>query len=111
MLFRSDLTQIGKKASKENLYDSLLHPSKAIADQFLTWVVETSKGQVLTGLVVEENKDSLTLRDGNGKDYKIDKKDIDSKSRGQNSLMPADLVLNLTESELADLVEYLFALK
>ena len=106
-----DLTQIGKKASKENLYDSLLHPSKAIADQFLTWVVETSKGQVLTGLVVEENKDSLTLRDGNGKDYKIDKKDIDSKSRGQNSLMPADLVLNLTETELADLVEYLFALK
>lgn len=106
-----DLTQVGKKASKENLYDSLLQPSKAIADQFLTWVIETKKGQVLTGLVVEEGKDFVTLRDGNGKDYRLEKKEIESRVKGLNSLMPSDLVLNLSEGELTDLVEYLFTLK
>src|SRR5262249_53554841 len=34
-----DLSTIGTKASRENLFESILFPSKAIADQYLTWVV------------------------------------------------------------------------
>ncbi len=106
-----DLSMIGKKATKENLYDSLINPNKAIADQYLTWIIETKKGQVLTGLVVAENSDYVVLRDGNGKDYRIDKKDVDSKTKGPNSLMPADLIKGMTEQELIDVVEYLSTLQ
>ena len=35
---------IGKKASKENLFESILMPSKAIADQYVTWKVDTDSG-------------------------------------------------------------------
>jgi putative heme-binding domain-containing protein len=106
-----DLSVIGKKASKENLFESILLPSKAIADQYLTWQVETSKGLSLAGLLVEETPTSITLRDGNGKDAKIDKKEIESRSKSPKSLMPEDLVKTMTEDDLADVVEYLFSLK
>ena len=80
-----DLSVIGKKASKENLlFESILNPSKAIADQFVTWSIETS------GLVAGPASSSkrlptaITLRNGNGKDSKIDKKDIESREKARN---------------------------
>jgi putative membrane-bound dehydrogenase-like protein len=106
-----DLSVIGKKASRDNLFESILYPSKAIADQFLTWQIETTKGLALLGLIVEETADHVTLRDANGKDTKIDKKDIDTRTKSPNSLMPSDLLVYMTEDELVDIVEYLFSLK
>src|SRR5262249_17225751 len=49
-----DLSVIGKKASRENLFESILFPSKAIADQYLTWTVETKQGLSVSGLIVED---------------------------------------------------------
>src|SRR5262249_39919199 len=106
-----DLSVIGKKASRENLFESILLPSKAIADQYLSWNIETTKGLTLQGLIVEETADHIVLRDANAKDTKIDKKEIDSRSKSPNSLMPSDIVAFMTEDELVDLVEYLFTLK
>ncbi len=106
-----DLSVIGKKASRENLFESILYPSKAIADQYLNWQIETTKGVVLTGLIVEETPDAVTLRDGNGKDTKIVKKDIEARTKSPKSLMPGDLVVYMTEDDLVDLVACLFELK
>jgi putative membrane-bound dehydrogenase-like protein len=106
-----DLSVIGKKASRENLFESILYPSKAIADQYVQWQIETKKGQVVSGLIVEETPDFVTLRDANGKDTKIDKKEIDSRTKSPKSLMPEDLLAYMTEDDLVDTVEYLFALK
>jgi putative membrane-bound dehydrogenase-like protein len=106
-----DLSVIGTKASRENLYESILVPSKAIADQYVTWVVETRQGMTVSGLLIEETAKQLTLRDANGKDTKIDKEEIESRSKSLVSLMPADLVAYLTEEDLVDVVEYLFSLK
>ena len=38
-----DLSMIGKKASRENLFESILLPSKAIADQYLQWKIENDR--------------------------------------------------------------------
>jgi len=106
-----DLSQIGKKASRENLLDSLLTPSKAIADQYLVHAVSTSKGQAISGLLVEENAEALVLRDANGKDHRIPKKEIDERTRLQESIMPANLVAYMTEDDLLDICEHLLTLK
>ncbi|HKB03641.1 MAG TPA: PVC-type heme-binding CxxCH protein, partial [Gemmataceae bacterium] len=107
-----DLSMIGKKASKENLYDSLLLPSKAIADQFLQWKVDTTDGKTVTGLLVAESEAGLTLRDANGKDHTFAVKDLEGpKQKSLVSIMPDNLVAALTEDELTDLVEYLLTLK
>jgi putative membrane-bound dehydrogenase-like protein len=106
-----DLSMIGKKASRENLIESILYPSKAIADQYLTWQIDTVRGQTLSGLLVEESADAVVLRDAEGRDTRIAKKDIDTRTKGIKSLMPDDLVVALSEDELIDLAEYLFTLR
>jgi putative heme-binding domain-containing protein len=106
-----DLSAIGKKASRENLFESILFPSKAIADQYLSWIIETQNGLQLTGLIVEETPDHITLRDANAKDTKIAKKDIASREKSAVSIMPADLLAYMTEDDLVDMVAYLFSLK
>ena len=76
-----DLSMIGKKASRENLFESILYPSKAIADQYVTWQIDTMRGQALAGLIVEETADAVVLRDANGKDTRIAKKDIETRTQ------------------------------
>jgi len=106
-----DLSVIGKKASKQDLFESILNPSKAIADQYLTWQIETKKGLSLSGLIVEETPTTITLRDGNGKDTKIDKKDIESREKSLKSLMPDNLLAYMSEDDLVDIVAYLLERK
>ncbi len=106
-----DLSAIGKKASRENLFESILFPSKAIADQYVSWVVETGAGVQLTGLIVEETPEHIILRDGNAKDTEIAKKDIASREKSPVSLMPSDLLAYMTEDDLVDIVDYLLTLK
>jgi putative membrane-bound dehydrogenase-like protein len=106
-----ELSVIGSKASRENLLESILFPSRAVADQYIQWMVETKSGQAVSGILVEETPDYLLLRDVNAKDYKINRKDVDAKKKSPNSLMPDNLLLYLTEEELLDVVEYLYNLK
>ncbi len=105
-----DLSMIGKKASKENLYDSLLTPSKAIADQYVSWKLDSDDGQSITGLLVGETETTLTIRDANGKDHEFPAKGTDRK-KSLTSIMPEGLVATLTEDELVDVVEYLTKLQ
>ena len=107
-----DLSMIGKKASRENLYESLLQPSKAIADQYVQHQVVTTSEVTVTGLLVGETPDSITLRDANGKDTTIPKKEFAGEVRKlKTSIMPEDIIAALTEDELVDLVAYLETLK
>src|SRR5262249_27409585 len=107
-----DLSMIGKKASKENLFESILDPSKAIADQYIQHSVTTTAGVVVSGLLVADTPQSITLRDANGKDTVIPKSEIVGEVRKLKvSIMPQDIVAALTEDELIDLVAYLQTLQ
>jgi putative heme-binding domain-containing protein len=106
-----DLSLVARKASRENLLESILLPSKAIADQFLTWQIETKRGVQLSGLIVEETADHVVLRDAEGRDTRVSKKDIAERTKSLKSLMPEDLVAHMSEDELVDMVEYLLTLK
>jgi putative membrane-bound dehydrogenase-like protein len=106
-----DLTVIGSKVSRENLLESLLYPSRAIADQYLQYVLETKDGVQLSGLLIEETPAYLLLRDANAKDHKIARGDLARKTKAAKSIMPDNLTLFLSEEELIDLVDYLHTLK
>jgi len=105
-----DLSMIGKKGSRENLIESLLYPSKAIADQFLSWKLDSDDGQSITGLLVQETETTLTIRDANGKDYNFPVKGTDKKKQ-LISIMPEGLIATLNEDQLIDLVEYMMTLQ
>lgn len=106
-----DLSVIGSKASRENLLESILYPSRAIADQYAAWVVETNQGLSITGVIAEETPQHLLLLDVNAKEHKVAVKDIETRTKSQVSLMPDNLILFLPENDLLDVVEYLYSLK
>ncbi len=106
-----DLSMIGLKGSKENLFESILYPSKAIADQYLQHRIDTSSGQSLIGLIIQDTDQNVLLRDANGKDFSIPKSEIESRRKIDTSIMPDNLVQAFSEDDLIDLVEYLATLK
>jgi len=106
-----DLSMIGLKASRENLLESILNPSKAIADQFVQYTIETKNGQVISGILVGQGNGNVTLRDANGKDHILTREDVETMTKSPTSIMPADIVKAFSEEELLDVVEYLLTLR
>src|SRR5438132_1353858 len=54
---------------------------------------------------------AVSSRDANGKDARIEKKEIDTRDKLPTSIMPEDVAKTLTEEELVDVVEYLTTLQ
>jgi putative heme-binding domain-containing protein len=109
--FGPDLATIGKKLDKPKLLESILEPSKTIDPQFAAQLVETSDGQVLSGLLVRRDEKEVVLRHVDGKESTVAVGDIELIAPQQKSLMPELLLQDLTAQQVADLLEYLSTLK
>ncbi len=106
-----DLSQIGKKYDRAALLESILEPSKQIDPKFQPYLVETKRGRVHTGLLLERTEEQVVLKDAANKEIRIVGADIELVTPLQKSLMPELLVQDLTADQLADLLEYLGALR
>jgi putative heme-binding domain-containing protein len=106
-----ELSVIGSKASRENLLESIIYPSRAIAHQYESWAIETKQGLSIVGVIAEETPQHLILRDANVKEYKVAKKDIETRAKVPTSIMPDNILVNLPEDDLLDIVDYLYSLK
>ncbi|MDA8968316.1 c-type cytochrome [bacterium] len=106
-----DLSEIGSKLSREAMYVSILDPSAAVSHNFETYSILTVDGQAITGLLISETNDAVTLRNSEGIDKTIDEDDIEIFKKQKTSLMPQDLQKLLTVEQLVDLVEYTLTLK
>jgi putative heme-binding domain-containing protein len=104
-----DLAGIALKYRREDLMTSVLEPSKTIAQGYETVVVETKKGQVLTGVFKGETADAVRLADSEGKQHRIARKDIEDRVFSPVSLMPNGLSDGMTLQDFADLIAYLEA--
>jgi putative membrane-bound dehydrogenase-like protein len=105
------LSEIGKKLSREAMWEAILYPSAAISHNYETYVVELKSGAVETGLMASDAADAVTLKGADGILRTLKRTDIDQIRRSPVSLMPADLHQALTTQDLADLVEYLLTLR
>ncbi|HJT33531.1 MAG TPA: PVC-type heme-binding CxxCH protein [Pirellulales bacterium] len=106
-----DLSQIGKKYERATLLETILDPSKAIAPEYVPYLVETEQGRVYVGFVVENNDDRLVLKDAKGQLIHIAAGDVGALEAQKKSIMP-DLVLrDVTAQDAADLLAYLTSLK
>jgi putative heme-binding domain-containing protein len=106
-----NLSEIGKKLSREALFESILYPSAGISHNYESYVVETKSGGVETGLLVSDTPEAVTLKGADSIVRTLRRSDIDSMRKSPISLMPADLHKALTAQDLADLVDYLQTLR
>jgi putative membrane-bound dehydrogenase-like protein len=106
-----NLSEIGKKLSRESLLESILYPSAAISHGYESYVVTTKKGGIETGIKTSDTAESVTLKGADSILRTIKRGDIDTIEKSPISLMPADLHKALTAQDLADLLDYLLTLK
>jgi putative membrane-bound dehydrogenase-like protein len=106
-----DLSEIGKKLSREAVFESILYPSASILHNYETWVIETKKGTSANGLLVSKTAEEISIKDAEAivRTFKI--AEVDSITRSPISLMPADLHQLMSTQEMVDVVEYLLTLK
>jgi putative membrane-bound dehydrogenase-like protein len=106
-----NLSEIGKKLTKQAMFESVLFPSAGVSHNYESWTVATSDGNIYTGIITSETPDELTLKDAKAILRTIKKSDIEQQKKSEISLMPADLQKVLSEQDLIDVVEYLSTLK
>jgi putative heme-binding domain-containing protein len=106
-----ELTQIGKKYSRAELLENILEPSKKIEPAFVTHVIETDDGRFYTGVIVARTAKEVVLRDAADKEQRIPTARISNTLPQPKSLMPEQLLRDLTAQQAADLLEYLSTLK
>jgi len=106
-----DLSDVGKRLSKRQILESILDPSKDIDPKFAAYIVEVDDGRQLSGLIVARDAQSLTVRDPQGKDTKVPLSKVQAQVPSKKSLMPDQLLRDLTREQAADLLAYLESLK
>ncbi len=109
--FGPKLDGIGARYPKQDLMMHILWPNEKIAKGFETVLVLTSEGKTLTGFILDENDEALTLGvatpDGKGLRVVIPQSDIEARQDMKASSMPEGLAKTIAPSEFLDLVEFL----
>ena len=106
-----DLSEIGNKLSKEALHVSILDPSAGISHNYESYAALTDSGQIVVGLMVSQTDDMIILKDAQGIERQLPRSEIEELKKQEKSLMPENLIENLTSDDLVNLVEYLLTLK
>ncbi len=106
-----NLSEIGDKATRDFLYESILFPSAAIAHNYETFRLDLENGTSVTGLITSETADSVTIKSADAIVHTYKKSEVDTKTQLKLSIMPADLQKLMTVDDLVDVVEYLTTCK
>ena len=106
-----DLSEIGGKLSREAMFVSILNPSAAISHNFETYSLLTVDGVIITGLLVNQTDETVTLKTAEGVLKSFKAEDVQELQKQSVSLMPADLQKTMSVKDLVALVDYMMLLK
>jgi putative heme-binding domain-containing protein len=107
-----DLTQAAGRFQLKDLVEAIVEPSRAISDQYKASVVQTDDGKVVTGRIVAEDADAITIvtdPEDATKFARIPRSSIEEIVASPVSLMPAGLLDQLNDNEVLDLIAYALA--
>ncbi len=106
-----DLAGVGRRLSLRDLMESIVLPSKVIAEGFATTEIETKSGEVVTGRVArEDDRVAVVLpQTATAQAVTIRKADIRRRELSKVSNMPTGILNTLQEAQILDLVAYLIS--
>ena len=105
--FGPKLTDIGSRMTRRDLIESIVWPNDKIAKGFETVMILTVDGRAVSGFILKEDAESISLGVANGKVETIDKDDIELREEKKASSMPEGLSETVAPIEFLDLIEYL----
>ena len=101
-----DLTPY-QRGNLDTLLMSVVDPSAEIREGYEQTVLLTSDGRTLTGFVVDEDPQIVTLRSKSGENIRVGRVDVESRNVLPKSLMPDGVLQGLTDQQLRDFFAYL----
>jgi putative membrane-bound dehydrogenase-like protein len=101
-----DLTHANRQ-DRDYLLVSIVDPSAVIRKEHLSYVVQATDGRVITGLLVEQTPNSITILNAKNERVTVPREKIESIQESAVSLMPENLLKDLQPQELRDLFSYL----
>jgi uncharacterized repeat protein (TIGR03806 family) len=104
-----DLTGVTKRLGKRAILESLIDPSKVVADEYAAYVIESANGTLVTGRIEREDGRELLVRTGSGSDdvVRIAKSDVADRRKSPISNMPVGILHVLEKEQILDLLAYL----
>ena len=87
--------------------ESMIDPSKEIKEGYQSYKLTTKKGQTYAGLKVAQNAAGITLKDSTGKEQHFPSSDVEELEVSKQSLMPDNVISQLTFEQFIDLVAFL----
>jgi putative heme-binding domain-containing protein len=110
-LIGPDLTAVGSRFDRRALLESIIEPSKVVAELYRTTAVILKTGDVFEGQAVKESERFLTLAirssRPNDREQVITKTEIESRRLSELSSMPPGLLNTLTRDEILRLLHWL----
>jgi putative membrane-bound dehydrogenase-like protein len=109
----SDGTDIGPNLasvvshSKDKLLRNILVPSADIQPGYHALTCMLESGEVLSGVLVNENAGSIAIKQANGEVRTVARSEMEALRNTGRSLMPDGLEANITVAEMRDLLEFL----
>jgi len=110
--FGPDLSKLDPKWTPEEVLRHMLEPSWKINEKYQSYTFVTNDGQIITGLLVKETKDEITLAENplaKTPLKSIKAASIVEKKKSPVSLMPKGLLDRLRREEILDLLAYVLA--
>ncbi|MFM7038003.1 MAG: PVC-type heme-binding CxxCH protein [Planctomycetaceae bacterium] len=101
-----DISDTRARARDALLYD-ILDPNRRVDPQFSEYVVVTTDGRLLNGLLAAENSESITLRQPEGREVTVPRTEIDELRTTSKSLMPEGIERDVTVEQMADILAFL----
>ncbi|MBL8826207.1 MAG: ThuA domain-containing protein [Planctomycetaceae bacterium] len=101
------LAEAKRRFQIPHVVESVLAPSKQVAEAFRATQVVTTDGLILSGLIVGESGETVELLLPDASRRTLNKQEIDTREKTQLSPMPVGLVK--TPDELRDLLAYLLS--
>ena len=106
-----DLASIGFKYDRKRLVESVLEPSKMIADGYGTTLVATDSGQIFSGVLQRVTDRFVELKTTESRIVRVPHGDIAEQRQGTISLMPEGIHTTIPPEEFVDLIAYLESLR
>lgn len=100
-----DLTG-SNRGDLDYILQNILDPNAVIPNDYRAWNLETQDGRSITGLLKEQNDQAVTILTQN-ETLTLPRREIASLEQSELSMMPEDLLGQLTDQEVRDLIYYL----
>ncbi|MEO2031415.1 MAG: hypothetical protein ABGZ35_04965, partial [Planctomycetaceae bacterium] len=105
-----DLSKIGKERKPEEIIESILWPSRKVADEYKTVILLTRDGLQVKGYADRNTAGHISVRDpATGKVTHVPETNIEEQIAG-GTLMPDELSTAMTAQQLHDVVRFLSSL-